>query len=188
MCFTLAKKMKRVTKSCSLVLCAFVLSAIPAQSIPMPKTEKSTIHGTIVDWVWRNKIEYQQESRGLTFERTIPNHYMIRLKIKEKRNALLNAINSYSMTIPISNCNISDDMAEDEVIIYLPSPRLKGIKDDAKITIVDYSIFTHDFGAEAESANILINGESLKFSVRSLIHKILLTSRTIQPLGAVLFT
>ena len=111
-----------------------------------------------MDWTWRGEIDFQQEFQGHAYGQTIPKHYIIRLKIQKKRNDLFNTINGYSRLLRIGIGIDADDLKEDEVIVYLPSPRLKGLLKDAKLTIEDYSISADDSGAEATSSKILIDG------------------------------
>ena len=154
--------MKPVVKISGLALSAIFFAVLPAFSIPLARTEKTTIQGTVVDWKWRGKIDYQEENQGWAFGRTIPSHYIIRVKLVKKRSDLLNTINWYSRLLPIGTGIDDDDLKEDEVIVYLPTSRLDGLLVDAKLTIVDYSIVADDSGPEAESSNILINGKSPK--------------------------
>lgn len=141
-----------------LILFLIWFSANPAFAIPLPRTEKTSIQGAVVDWTWRAEIDYQEEVEGLAFARTIPAHYIVRLKLQKKRNELFNTINWYSRLLPIGVEIDDDELKEDEVIVYLPTQRLKGFLIDAKVTIEGYSIFADDSGPDAESSKILING------------------------------
>jgi hypothetical protein len=145
-----------------LALIAFFLSVLPALSVPHPRTDKTTVRGTIVDWTWRGKIDYEEEFEGLAFGHTIPSHYIIRLKLVKKRSDILNTINLYSRFLPIGIGIDDDDLKENEVIVYLPTARLKGLLKGVRITIENYSIAADDAGPVAESTNILINGKSPK--------------------------
>lgn len=149
--------MKSLTTISRLVHLVLLLTAIPAFSVPLPRTEKTTIQGTVVDWTWRSEIDFQQEFQGRAYGQMIPGHYIIRLKIQKKRNDLFNTINGYSRLLRIGIGIDADDLKEDELIVYLPTSRLKGLLKGAKLTIEDYSISADDSGAEASSSKILID-------------------------------
>ena len=154
--------MKPISRATRLIAAVFWLAALPAFSVPLPRTEKHTIQGTVVDWTWRGEIYYQVEFQGLAFGQTIPSHYVIRLKLPNKRNDLFNTINWYSRLLPIGIGIDDDELKENEVIVYLPTPRLEGLLNDAKLTIEDYMIVADDSGPFVESSKILINGATPK--------------------------
>jgi len=131
-------------------------------TLALLRTEKKTIQGTVVDWTWRGELYYQEEFEGVAFGQTIPNHYVIRLKLPKKRDKLFDTINWYSRLLPIGIGIDGDEMKQNEVIVYLPSPRLKGLLRGSKLTIEDYSIVADDSGPSAGNSKILINGTTPK--------------------------
>jgi len=141
-----------------LILLLIWFTANSAFAIPLPRTEKTTIQGTVVDWTWRGEIDFQQEFQGHAYGQTIPAHYIVRLKLQMKRSELYNTINWYSRLLPIGIGINVDELQEDEVIVYLPTQRLNGFLRDAKLTIEGYSIVADDSGPDAECIKILING------------------------------
>jgi hypothetical protein len=150
-------KMNFMTRIYMAVLVATLLAAIPAFAIPLGTTDKSTIIGTIVDWKWRCEINYQEQSQGRASQYVIPSHYMIRLKLKDKRSKLHDTINWFSRLLSIGTGIDGDDLGKDEILVFLPTPRLEGLKDEAKLTIEDYSISADDHGPVAKSSRILID-------------------------------
>lgn len=157
-----SEEMRSLATASKLILFVLWFTVIPTFSVPLPPTKKATIKGTVVDWLWRNEIQYQEATEGLAHFQTIPAHYIIRLKIQKKRNETFNTINWYSRTIIIGIGINSNEFKEDEVILYLPSPKLEGLKVDAKLTLEDYSIAADDLGPSAGSSKILINGATPK--------------------------
>ena len=94
--------MNSITRIYMAVLFAILIAALPAYAaIPLGPTEKSTISGKIVDWKWRCEIHYQEESQRNASQYVIPSHYMIRLKIKNKRSELHDTINRFSRLLSI---------------------------------------------------------------------------------------
>ncbi len=152
-----SEKMNSIARICVVVSVAILLAALSAFALPLGTTEKSTISGTIVDWKWRCEINYQEQSQGRASQYVIPSHYMIRLKLKDKRSKLHDAINWFSHLLSIGTGMHDDDLGKNEILVFLPTPRLDGLKEEAKLTIEDYSISADDSGPVATSSRILID-------------------------------
>ncbi len=139
-----------------------IIGVQSAAAIPLGRTEAAEIKGTVIDWKWRGEINYQEESEGFAFQRVIPSHYMLRLKLDAKRAKLHDTIHWFSRTMPIGPGVDAEELKPDEIILYLPTSRLKEMKVGVLLAIEDYSIFADDFGPDAEYSKVLVNGLEAK--------------------------
>lgn len=144
------------------ILASFVVVVLPVFGIPLGSTKEATIRGTIVDWKWRGALNYQEQTQGQASQFEIPSHYMIRLRIDGKRSELHDTITRFSRMLLIGTGMVDEDLKRDEVVIFLPTSRLEGLKAEAILTIEDYSIAADERGPWAESTRILVDGKSPK--------------------------
>ena len=154
--------MKSLSQISIVIFAFFVVAALPVFGIPLAGIKKATIRGTIVDWKWRGALNYQEQTQGQAFQCVIPSHYLIRLKIDGGRNEQHNTIIRFSRLLLIGTGMVDEDLKKDEVLIFLPTSRLEGLKTGANLTIEDYSIAADERVPWAESARILIDGKSPK--------------------------
>ncbi len=154
--------MKSITRIFITVFILIQITVVPLFGIPLGTTEKTTLTGTIVQWKWRCEIKYQEEEEVRANQFVIPSHYMIKLKLNGKRTALHDDIQKFSRMLSIGAGINVDDLKEDEFLFFLPSSRLEGFKNGARLKVEGYSIGADETIVDANCASILIDDKILK--------------------------
>ena len=121
---------------------AVFLSPLFALATPLGPTKPLNLHGKIVEWLWRGEMVYEQEgSVSPTYSSHVPAHYLIVLDVPDADPKRLEEISSMVRSEQIRHELMERKLNPTEVLLFVPSKRLKEIKQGATLDLTNYSIW-----------------------------------------------
>ncbi len=136
------------------------LSPLFAVAVPFGPTKPLNLHGTIVEWLWRGEMDYEQAgSVATTYSSVVPAHYLIVLDVPDGDPKRLEAISSMVRTANIRHEIMERKLNPTEVLLLVPSKRLKEIKEGATLDLINYSLSGDERDTFPSHDKLMIDGK-----------------------------
>lgn len=138
-----------------------VLLALPCMAELPQGAGPIDLKGEVIDWVWRAEMAYSQEGDSTqTYQRKLPDHYLIVLKVANGNGDYLKRISSLVRLIDVQHPVMQRKLANDEVLLILSSGRIKEMDINRTFEIVGYEL-VHSLGwTRATCQRYTIDGKS----------------------------
>jgi hypothetical protein len=140
-------------------LISTALTPLQALAVPIRPTEPVTLKGEIVDWVWRGAMHYAQEQEGWWFEGDKPAHYLLLLNVQNGDAEKLKRVTWIVSTMPVGHRIMREDFKPTQVLLLIPSERLKEIRRGATFEITNYSLSGDERDTAASFGMFTVDGK-----------------------------
>ena len=138
---------------------ALLLTPLGAMAVPIPRTKPVSLKGEIVDWVWRGAMHYAQEESGWWFEGDEPAHYLLVLDVQNVDREQLKNLTGIVSTMPVRHTIMDKEFKPNQVLLFVPSKRLKEMRHGANLEITNYTLSGDERSTWASFGVFTIDGK-----------------------------
>ena len=147
-------------------LLAFTLSLVNLRAIPISATPPADLMGTIDSFVWIKKtyFEYEGDDILLSMSSDVA-RYLIIIKTNSLDKRTRQSLSFYAHldgATGLSHAISMVELEDDEMMIRIASPKIKGMKQGAKIEVTGYSLSGDELGTGETFTELKLDGKSVE--------------------------
>ena len=136
-----------------------LLMPLFTMATPIPPTKPIDLKGEIVRWVWRGPMHYAEEDSGMWFEGDEPAHYLIVVDVPGVDREQLERLTNIVSTMRIRHEIMDGKLKPNEVLLFVPSKRLKEIRLGIRLEITNYTLTGDERMTVARFEKFTIDGQ-----------------------------
>jgi len=119
---------------------AIFLTPVFAIAVPFRTENPISLKGEIREWVWRETMHYAEQSQGSWFTSTVPAHYLVVVDVPDADREQLKFFTGLVSSMPIRHQIMDVERKPNEVLLLIPSKRLKEMREGVTLEITNYSL------------------------------------------------
>jgi hypothetical protein len=148
-------------KSLTTFICALLVGI--ASAIPVPPSKPVDLEGTVVGFVWLDRIYFEAGGDRLRLASSeSPPQYIVILKtnsIDSQNRRSLTSMTQISDCMGVSHMITRLHVEEDEMLVQFSSPKIPELKAGSRLELKGYSLFGDEWGIGATFKSLRVGGK-----------------------------